>query len=121
MLHLEPKDGFTAAALSTNDIVLVLDTEVTPELEQEGVARDFVRLVQQARKDAGFHVSDRITLTAKVDEATKQAFEKHSSYIAEQVLAEGIGFASSPEGAFSASGKVGSDGGAEVQFAIVKR
>jgi hypothetical protein len=60
-------------------------------------------------------------LTAKVDEATKQAFEKHSSYIAEQVLAEGIGFASSPEGAFSASGKVGSDGGAEVQFAIVKR
>ena len=44
--------------------VVVLDTDVTPELAAEGAARDLIRLVQQARRDAGLHVSDRITLTA---------------------------------------------------------
>ena len=41
---------------------VVLDTAVTPELEAEGVARDLVRAVQQARRDAGLEVSDRIAL-----------------------------------------------------------
>ena len=42
---------------------VVLDTAVTPELEAEGVARDLVRAVQQARRDAGLDVSDRIALS----------------------------------------------------------
>ena len=42
---------------------VVLDTEVTPELAAEGLARDLVRAVQQARRDAGLDVSDRIALT----------------------------------------------------------
>ena len=43
--------------------VVALDIEVTPELEVEGRARDLVRLIQQARRDAGLDVSDRIVLT----------------------------------------------------------
>jgi isoleucyl-tRNA synthetase len=121
VLQLEPKPGLTAAALSSNDVVLVLDTEVTPELEQEGTARDFVRLVQQARKEAGFHVSDRINLFAETDAATKVALEAHGSYIAEQVLADGITFGDAAGDAFSVEGKVGSGGGAQVQLAIGKR
>ena len=39
---------------------VVLNTELTPELEAEGTARDMVRAIQQARKDTGLHVSDRI-------------------------------------------------------------
>ena len=42
---------------------VVLDTAVTPELAAEGLARDLVRAVQQARRDAGLDVSDRIALT----------------------------------------------------------
>ena len=110
VLQLQPKDGITAAALSSNDVVLVLDTAVTPELESEGVARDFVRLVQQARKDAGLHVSDRIRLTAAVDAAVGDALRAHGEYVREQVLAESLEFGPAADGAFGASGKVGSDG-----------
>lgn len=121
VLQLEPKEGFTAAALSTNDVVLVLDTEVTPELEQEGIARDFVRLVQQARKDAGLHVSDRITLVVAAEDATKAALEAHANYIQEQVLANAISHGDAAVDMFAAEGKVGSDGGAAVRFALAKR
>jgi isoleucyl-tRNA synthetase len=121
VLQLQPKVGFTAAALSTNDVVLVLDTEVTPELEQEGTARDFVRLVQQARKDAGLHVSDRIVLSVEADDVAKAAFEKHATYIAEQVLADTVSYAAAAAGAYAAEGKVGSDGGSTIRLALAKR
>ena len=51
-----------ATTLPSNTGVVVLDTDLTPELEAEGLARDLVRLVQQARRDAGLNVSDRIAL-----------------------------------------------------------
>ena len=51
------------AALPGSTGLVVLDTAVTPELAAEGIARDVVRVVQQARRDAGLDVSDRITLT----------------------------------------------------------
>ena len=110
VLQLQPKDGITAAALSSNDVVLVLDTRVTPALEAEGIARDFVRLVQQARKDAGLHVSDRIHLTAEVGADIQAALDQHADYVREQVLAERLDLGPAAEGAFQASGKVGSDG-----------
>ena len=53
-------EGSRAAAVLPGGGFVVLDTEVTPELEAEGMARDMVRAVQQARKDAGLNVSDRI-------------------------------------------------------------
>ena len=45
--------------------VVVLDTDVDAELEREGLARDFIRLVQVARKDAGFNVADRIHIEVR--------------------------------------------------------
>ena len=118
--QLVPKDGFDAAALSTQDMVVVLDTEVTPELEQEGIARDFVRLVQQARKDAGLHVSDRIELFVDAAGEVRGALEAHHAYIAEQVLTEKVQFAAAPPKAFAAVGKVGSGSGTQVQLAVAK-
>jgi isoleucyl-tRNA synthetase len=120
VLQLVAKEGFTAAALSTNDVVLVLDTGVTPELEQEGVARDFVRLVQQARKDAGLHVSDRIVLSVEADAEVQTALGVHANYVQEQVLAKGITFAAPTAGAFVAEGKVGSGVGAPVKIGVEK-
>ena len=62
-------EGSRAAAVLPGGGFVVLNTEVTPELEAEGAARDMVRAIQQARKDAGLNVSDRIhtTVTAQQD------------------------------------------------------
>ena len=91
-LQLEPKPDLKgrAQALSTNDALVILDTEVTDELRNEGYARDLVRLIQQARKDAGLRVTDRIHLRLRVAESLKPMLEMHRGYIAEQVLAASL-------------------------------
>jgi isoleucyl-tRNA synthetase len=66
---------------------VVLDTAVTPELEAEGVARDLVRAVQQARRDAGLDVSDRIALTISADPADAAAARTHAELIRRETLA----------------------------------
>jgi isoleucyl-tRNA synthetase len=69
--------------------VVVLDTAVTPELEAEGLARDVVRLAQQARKDEGLHVADRIHLVVDPGDHddVRAAVEAHRDWVAEQTLA----------------------------------
>jgi len=76
-----------AQALSTNDALVILDTTITPELEAEGVARDLVRMIQQARKDANLNVSDRIHLHLDAPENILKAAMFHRNYIMEQTLA----------------------------------
>ena len=86
-LSLESPEGVTAAALGSADAVVVLDAEVTPELVAEGLARDVVRQVQQARRDADLVVTDRINLRLSGDEAVLDAVRIHQDYVAGQVLA----------------------------------
>ncbi len=76
-----------AAALAAQDGLVVLDTHLTPELIQEGLARDVVRLIQQSRKDAGFDVSDRIIVTLQADDTLWEAIHTYETYICEQTLA----------------------------------
>jgi isoleucyl-tRNA synthetase len=66
---------------------VVLDTAVTPELEAEGVARDLVRAVQQARREAGLDVSDRIELTVSAAPAAAAAARTHAGLIQRETLA----------------------------------
>jgi len=66
---------------------VILDLTITPELEAEGRARDLVRMIQQARKDAGLHVADRISLAVDVPADFKAAMAAHGDYIKEQTLA----------------------------------
>ncbi|HEX2785911.1 MAG TPA: isoleucine--tRNA ligase, partial [Ilumatobacteraceae bacterium] len=78
-LRLVAADPSRATTLPANTGVVVLDTDLTPELEAEGVARDLVRLVQQARRDAGLHVSDRIALRLGLPDLIRQQIEPFSS------------------------------------------
>lgn len=87
-LRLVLKDGNEGQALPDNTAVVVLDTQVRPELEREGIARDFVRVIQQKRKDSGFDVSDRISVSYASDSAAVlQALSEYAAYVKEQVLA----------------------------------
>lgn len=108
-LRLVPRDGVTSAALSTNDAVVVLDTELTPELEREGLARDLVRMIQQARKDAGLHVSDRIALWFELGDAGRDALAAHRAYVLDQVLGARVDDGVPPAEAFRAAGKLGTE------------
>jgi len=74
---------------------VVLDTTVTPELAAEGLARDVIRAVQQARRDAGLDVSDRINLTVSGDDDVWAATVAHQELIMLETLAMQFGSAGS--------------------------
>ncbi|NLA34731.1 MAG: isoleucine--tRNA ligase [Actinobacteria bacterium] len=105
-IALQPAEGLAVASARLLDpegfivdlgLLVNLDTEVTPELEAEGLARDVIRSIQQARKDADLHITDRITVTLTADEATIAAAQTHESMVSEACLAVGIMFATGPE------------------------
>ncbi|MFB6719205.1 isoleucine--tRNA ligase [Kribbella sp. NPDC056345] len=66
---------------------VVLDTTITPELEAEGTARDVIRSIQQARRDSGLEVTDRIRLTVTAESAVARAVETHRELIMRETLA----------------------------------
>jgi isoleucyl-tRNA synthetase len=78
---------------------------VTPELLAEGLARDVIRVVQQARRDAGLDVSDRIELTVSATDAVRLAVGAHREFVAGETLASAVAFA--PAGAAGFAGEVG--------------
>ncbi len=89
-------DGATATGMLPRGGFVVLDTEVTPELAAEGLARDLVRQVQQARRDAGLAVSDRIALTVAGSAAVQEAARTHERLIAAETLATSVTITDSP-------------------------
>ena len=76
-----------SAVLRDAMTVIVLDTEVTPELEREGVARHVVRIVQQGRRSSGLDVSDRIRVFLDLEADVEEAVREHEGFVSEQVLA----------------------------------
>ena len=83
-------DGHSATGMLPTGGFVVLDTDVTPELAAEGLARDVIRAVQQARKDAGLEVSDRISLTVGGSPEVRAATQTHESLIAGETLATSV-------------------------------
>jgi isoleucyl-tRNA synthetase len=84
-LSLQPAPGYAAAA--DRGVLVVLDTLLTPELVTEGRARAAIRLIQDARKQAGFEVSDRIAVRYAASNGLADAFEQHAAYIRRETLA----------------------------------
>jgi isoleucyl-tRNA synthetase len=82
----DPDDQRAVAMLPSGGFV-ILDTRVTSELAAEGLARDVVRAVQQARRDAGLDVSDRIHLRLSGDESVRAAILTHADLIKAETLA----------------------------------
>jgi isoleucyl-tRNA synthetase len=81
-----PREGWSVA--SDSGATVALDLEITPELRLAGLARDVIRLVQEARKNSGLDVADRIAVrwtTQRADLA--EALRTHAPLISEEVLA----------------------------------
>lgn len=78
--------------LVANDgnITVALDITVTDELRQEGIARDIINRVQNIRKDRGYEITDRITLTFAPDPVSDPVVSAFGDYIGRQVLAEAV-------------------------------
>jgi isoleucyl-tRNA synthetase len=87
-LSQETKEGWALAAGS--GIVVALELDLTPELRLEGLARELVRLVQDARRAADLEVTDRIALGLRASGDLAAAFATHSGYIAAETLATSL-------------------------------
>ncbi len=89
-------DGVVAHALDL--ITVALDTALTPELEEEGMAREIVNKINLMRKDHGFAVADRIFVEMKTSPKVETCFHKHKDYICHEILARTFTFVSELEG-----------------------
>ena len=69
---------------------MVLDTNLTPELIEEGFVRELISKIQTMRKEAGFEVMDKIRISYEAEEKIKGIFEKYGVQIQKEVLAEDI-------------------------------
>lgn len=86
--------------------VVALDTTLTPELEEEGLARELVHRIQNLRKAAGFEISDRIAVFYCGWDRLRDVFTKHEAYVRQEVLAENVVEAAPPPEAYSEQQKV---------------
>ncbi len=78
-------------------LTVALDITVTPELQYEGIAREFVNRIQNIRKESGFEVTDKIVVLIEDIEFVHEAVIRHKDYIASQTLAKNIDLVSSKD------------------------
>ena len=89
LMAMVTEDGSAAEPFAGTGAV-VLDTSVDADQEREGLARDLIRAVQTARKDADLDVSDRIALGVEGGAAIAGALEAHGDFIKAEVLATSL-------------------------------
>jgi isoleucyl-tRNA synthetase len=90
--RLVATDTGATGELPDSSGLVVLDTSTTPELEAEGLARDMVRVVQQARRDAGLDVADRVTVTVQAPDPVVAAVKAHEKFLAGETLADTVAY-----------------------------
>ena len=102
---------------SENGVTVAVDTELTPELISEGLAREFVNRIQNMRKDAGYQVTDKIKIEFSGNPETVVAINSFTNYISIETLAEKIENRSGLSGGFIQDWKIGGD---EIKIKIEK-
>ena len=100
---------------SQGALTVALDVELTPELRQEGLARELVNRIQNLRKASGFEVTDRIEVVIAPNQALQEALAAFGPYVCNQTLARSIRFEAQPEGAVEVEWETGT-----LAIAVVK-
>ena len=89
-LVMQPLEGYQVEAEAGRAVALAL--ELDDELRREGLAREIVHAVQNARKEAGLEVTDRISLALGGDAELVEAARAHEEYVAGETLATSVGY-----------------------------
>ena len=97
-VRFKPREGYAVA--EERGLVAGVDVVMTPQLEAEGLARDVVRRIQNARKAAGFDISDRIATTYRAGPKLAAVLAAHADYIAAETLSVSLAEGEPPEGAY---------------------
>ena len=92
----ETKENIAKADIE--DVTILLDTTITPELKAEGLAREIVRRIQSMRKELNLEIEDRIQTEIKTDKNISKQLEKWIDYIKEETRSKKIVFTNQPEG-----------------------
>lgn len=82
--------GWTVA--NKGSLTVALDVTVTPELEAEGHAREFVNRIQKIRKDSGFELTDRVEVRVSAADGLKDSLTRFKDYICAEILADSLEF-----------------------------
>ena len=88
LITMQGKEGF--AFSGEGEIGVVLDTTITPELEEEGILREILSKIQNMRKESGFEVLDRINLSVSGNKKIEKVIEKYEETIKHDTLADNI-------------------------------
>lgn len=88
LIESAQKEGYVTE--SDQAITVILDTNLTPELIEEGFVREIISKIQTMRKEAGFEVMDRIHVFAKGNETISRILTEHGDEIRSEVLADQI-------------------------------
>ena len=88
LINISAKEGFDVCM--ENNIFVILDTNLTPELIEEGYAREFISKVQQLRKSSNFEVLDNIDIKYCGDDEIANAIANFDQYIKNETLALSI-------------------------------
>ena len=95
LIEMSQKPGYVSE--NNGDVTVVLDSNLTPELVDEGFVRELISKIQTMRKEAGFQVTDHITVYHQGSEKLEQIFAGYEKEICSNVLADKVA-AGEPEG-----------------------
>ncbi|MFY9177508.1 MAG: isoleucine--tRNA ligase [Caldicoprobacterales bacterium] len=88
LITIAAKEGFNV--IMENNVFVILDTTITPELRDEGYAREFISKIQQMRKNNDYEVTDNIRIYFDGDEEITKALQSYGDYVKNETLAVSI-------------------------------
>jgi isoleucyl-tRNA synthetase len=98
-LRVLTEEGVHSQTIARGHGVVILNVETTQDLENEGLARDVIRLVQMTRKEADLNISDRIVLTIAAGDALRAALEQFGETVKRETLAVDLRLSDDMDGA----------------------
>lgn len=103
-VRVTAKEGFAVG--TDRGVFVILDTQLTPQLVSEGLARELISKVQQMRKQKNFDMMDNINIAVRCDDESKASFDEHREYIMKETLAVSLGYTEAALEEFKLNGHV---------------